>query len=74
VAAEYGVVGLLLFLGVLGAAALGPQRMPWRGIGRALLAGWVLTSLLNSHFQTMNEGHMIFILLGAFLAPEEDVS
>jgi O-antigen ligase len=36
-----------------------------------LLAAWCTTSLFNSHFQTFNEGHLIALLLGALLAPDE---
>jgi hypothetical protein len=33
-----------------------------------LLAAWCVNSLFSSHFQTFNEGHLIVLLLGVFLA------
>lgn len=72
VAAEFGLIGLAFFVAVIVVAALRAARSPWRGLGRALLLGWCATSMLNSHFQTFNEGHMIFLLLGAFFAPDDD--
>jgi len=69
--AEAGLPGLLAFLFLLAAAARQPAPMPWRMVGVALLTAWCATSLVSSHFQTFNEGHLIAIFLGAFLAPEE---
>ena len=45
-----------------------PSAPPFRTLGLALLAGWCATSLFSSHFQTFNEGHLIALLLGVFLA------
>jgi len=72
ITAEGGLLGLGLFLMLLAAIALHATARPWRGAALGLLAGWCLTSLLNSHFQTFNEGHMLFLLLGALLAPQGD--
>lgn len=68
---EAGLAGLLAFLALLAGAVRQPAPMPWRMAGLALLGGWCVTSLFSSHFQTFNEGHLIAIFLGAFLAPEK---
>ncbi|HTT13114.1 MAG TPA: O-antigen ligase family protein [Burkholderiaceae bacterium] len=66
---EGGLLGLLAFLFMLLTAALQPAPNPWRTVALALLAAWCATSTVSSHFQTFNEGHLIAILLGVFLAP-----
>ena len=71
VTVEAGVLGLLALLGLIVGAARQPAREPYRSYGLALLAAWCTTSLFNSHFQTFNEGHLIALLLGALLAPDE---
>jgi len=74
VAAEAGVLGLLAFLGFVVGAARQPAAQPYRACALALLAAWCTTSLFNSHFQTFNEGHLIALLLGALLAPEDQAA
>ena len=66
---EAGLPGLLAFLFMLATAALQPAPNPWRTIALSLLAAWCATSTVSSHFQTFNEGHLIALFLGAFLAP-----
>ncbi len=66
--AEAGLAGLLAFVWFLFSALRQAAPPPWRAIGVSLLAGWCATSMLSSHFQTLNEGHLIAILLGVFLA------
>ena len=66
---DAGLPGLLAFLFMLAAVALQPAPAPWRAVAVALLLAWCATSMASSHFQTFNEGHLIAILLGAFLAP-----
>jgi O-antigen ligase len=66
---EGGLPGLLAFLFMLVTVALQPAANPWRTIAVSLLAAWCTTSTISSHFQTFNEGHMIALFLGAFLAP-----
>jgi O-antigen ligase len=66
---DAGIVGLIAFVFMLASAALQPAPSPWRPIGVALLVAWCATSMISSHFQTFNEGHMIAIFLGALLAP-----
>ena len=68
--AEAGVPGLLAFFWFLLAAARQRPPLPWRALGVALLAAWCVTSLFSSHFQIFNEGHLIAIFVGAFLAEE----
>ena len=71
VTVEAGVLGLLAFLGLIAGAARQPATQPYRSCGLALVAAWSVTSLFNSHFQTFNEGHLIALLLGALLAPDQ---
>jgi O-antigen ligase len=71
VTVEAGVLGLIAFLGLIAGAARQPAAQPYRTCGLALLAAWCTTSLFNSHFQTFNEGHLIALLLGALLAPDQ---
>jgi O-antigen ligase len=65
---EMGLPGLLAFLFLLACAARQPAPYPWRQIALAFLGAWCATSMVSSHFQTFNEGHLIAIFLGAFLA------
>lgn len=67
---EAGLAGLLAFAYFLVSLLRQPAPMPWRMAGVALLSSWCVTSLVSSHFQTFNEGHLIALFLGAFLAPE----
>jgi O-antigen ligase len=71
VTVEAGVLGLLALVGLIVGAARQPACEPYRSCALALLAAWCTTSLFNSHFQTFNEGHLIALLLGALLAPDE---
>jgi O-antigen ligase len=71
VTVEAGVLGLLAFLGLSVGAVRQRAMQPYRGCALALLAAWYTTSLFSSHFQTFNEGHLIALLLGALLAPEQ---
>jgi O-antigen ligase len=68
---EAGLAGLLAFVLLLVQALRQPAPQPWRAIGLALLAAWCTTSLFSSHFETFNEGHLIALLLGVFLAPPQ---
>lgn len=66
---EGGLPGLLAFVFMLAAALMQPAAEPWRSVASSMLLAWCATSMLSSHFQTFNEGHLIAIFLGAFLAP-----
>ena len=65
---EAGVLGIAAFAWWLIAATRQPAVAPYRTVALGLLAGWCVTSLFSSHFQTFNEGHLIALLLGVFLA------
>ena len=66
--AEAGLLGLLGFASLgTGALRQGGDH-PFGAVGLALLAAWCVNSLFSSHFQTFNEGHLIVLLLGVFLA------
>jgi O-antigen ligase len=69
--AQAGVLGTLAFAWFLIAAWRHPAPRPYRICALAILAAWVATSLLNSHFESFTEGHMIAILLGCLLAEED---
>lgn len=68
--AEAGLPGLLAFLLFL--LALWRQRPPTAcgATGIALVMAWCATSMFSSHFQTFNEGHLIALFIGVFLARE----
>jgi O-antigen ligase len=66
--AEAGVLGLLGFAALLAGAFRQGADDPLRAVGLGLLAAWCVNSLFSSHFQTFNEGHLIAVMLGAFLA------
>jgi O-antigen ligase len=69
IAMETGVIGLLAFVGILVTAfRVVRTRSPWAWVGVTVLAGWILTSLFNSHFRTFAEGHLVAFVLGAMLA------
>jgi len=69
---QAGVIGTLAFAWFLLAAARQRAPLPYRVCAVALLASWAATSLVSSHFETFNEGHMITLLLGCLLAKEND--
>jgi O-antigen ligase len=67
--AEQGILGLLVFLSFIALALAdrgdgGATRL----IAVAMLLAWCATSLLNSHFQTFAEGHLLAFFLAAMLA------
>ncbi len=66
--AEAGLLGLAAFNAFLIGALRQPGDPPYRAAGVALLAAWCVNSLFSSHFQVFNEGHLIVLLLGVFLA------
>ena len=68
IAVEHGVIGLLIFLGLI--AACFKQTVPWpyRQLGIGALLGWCVTSFFSGHFGTFVEGRLIFIWVGAMLA------
>ena len=69
IAAEQGLVGITAFLAILVLSWKGMGSDAMGMVGRGVLVAWIVSSLFNSHFSTFSEGHMIFLLLGVFLAP-----
>jgi O-antigen ligase len=70
---EAGVPGALAFLFFIAGVLRQRAPPPYRGVALALFAAWLTTSLLNSHFQTFAEAHLIGLVLGALLAvPRQD--
>jgi O-antigen ligase len=65
---EAGVPGALAFLFFIAGVLRQRAAAPYRGVGLALFAAWLTTSLLNSHFQTFAEAHLIGLVLGVLLA------
>lgn len=71
VVAEQGLVGLVVFLGLLWAFFRQPVGMPYRIIGLGVLLAWCATSLFSAHFSTFMEGRFIYLWCGALLARED---
>ena len=70
---EAGIPGFAAFLLFLWGVVRQKAAAPYRGVGLALFAAWLVTSLLNSHFQTFAEAHLIALVLGAMLGGAEAV-
>lgn len=68
VVAEQGLVGLVVFLGLLWSFFRQPVGMPYRVIGLGVLLAWCATSLFSAHFSTFMEGRFIYLWCGALLA------
>jgi O-antigen ligase len=70
---EAGIPGALAFLFFVAGVLRQRVPPPYRGVGLALFAAWLTTSLLNSHFQTFAEAHLIGLVLGVLLSvPDAD--
>lgn len=65
---EGGIPALLAFAAFVAGACRQPAPMPYRAAALALLAAWLATSLLNSHFQAFAEAHLLGLVLGMLLA------
>jgi len=72
VVVEAGMPGALAFLFFLAGVLRQRAPPPYRGVGLALFAAWLTTSLLNSHFQTFAEAHLIGLVLGVLLAVDAE--
>ena len=70
IAAENGLLGLGIFLAFLVSLLRQRSTRHYRLAGLAVLAGWCVTSLANSHFSTFQEGHLLALWLGITLADE----
>jgi O-antigen ligase len=68
---EAGVPGLLAFIAFAIGVLRQPAAAPYRGAAWGLFAAWLATSLLNSHFQTFAEAHLLGLTLGVLLAPPQ---
>jgi O-antigen ligase len=68
--AQHGVLGFAVFLGFLAVAF---RQRPPPGVHRVLAVGmlsaWCVTSLANSHFAMFAEASLLYVWLGALLAP-----
>jgi len=64
---EAGIPGLLAFLAFAVGVCRQPVAAPYRGAALGLFGAWLATSLLNSHFQTFAEAHLIGLTLGVLL-------
>lgn len=68
VAAEHGLIGLMIFLMFI-AAFFRQNVTGWpRVMGRGVLLSWCATSLFSAHFNTFTEGRFLMIWCGVFLA------
>lgn len=67
---EAGVLGVLSFLVFLWSLWRQRPPTPYGAVGIGLVMGWCATSMFSSHFQTFNEGHLIALFIGVFLARE----
>ncbi|MEW6593506.1 MAG: O-antigen ligase family protein [Thermodesulfobacteriota bacterium] len=68
VAAEHGIVGLLVFLGLIGSFFRHKVLVPYRLLGLGALLAWCATSFFSGHFSTWSEGRFILLWAGAQLA------
>jgi len=74
IVAEQGLVGLLVFLGLLWSFFLQPVGMPYRVIGLGVLLAWCATSMFSAHFSTFLEGRFVYLWCGALLARVDGTS
>jgi O-antigen ligase len=70
VTVQHGLIGLALFLALLGSALRHRASPPYRLLGLGALAAWCVSSLFSGHFSTFAEGRFIWLWLGACLARE----
>jgi O-antigen ligase len=68
IATEHGIVGLLVFLGLIGSLSCQNVPQPYRLLGLGVLFAWCATSLFNGHFNTSAEGRFFMLWAGAQLA------
>jgi O-antigen ligase len=70
--AEIGMLGLMVFLGMLASSLFQKSSMMYFHLGIGVLFAWCATSLFSSHFSTFTEGRFIYIWLGIMLASESN--
>ena len=69
IAVEFGLVGLLVFSGLLIACLLTDFRLqPLVFLGFALAASYLANGLANGHFNGFTEGRMIWVFWGAMMS------
>ena len=70
--AEMGMLGLMVFLGMLASSLFQKSSKMYFHLGMGVLLAWCATSLFSSHFSTFTEGRFIYIWLGIMLASESN--
>ena len=70
--AEMGMLGLIVFLGMLASSLFQKSSKMYFHLGMGVLLAWCATSLFSSHFSTFTEGRFIYIWLGIMLASESN--
>lgn len=70
ITAEHGVIGLLIFLGIILAAFRQKPTFIFYSLGVGVLLAWCGNSLFSSHFSTFSEGRFIFLWCGVMFAHE----
>lgn len=70
ITAEHGVIGLLIFLGIILAAFRQKPTFIFYSLGVGVLLAWCGNGLFSSHFSTFSEGRFIFLWCGVMFAHE----
>ncbi len=65
---EQGLVGLVVFLGMILSAFWQRPSFTYYSLGIGILLVWCGNSLFSSHFSTFSEGRFLFLWCGAMLA------
>lgn len=68
ITAEHGLLGLLVFLGLLWACFRQEAPPVYRLLGLGILLAWCATSLFSGHFSSWSEGRFLMIWVGGQLA------
>jgi O-antigen ligase len=66
--AEQGLLGLLVFLLLIGSFFHQRSRGMWRTLGIGVLVAWCASSMFSAHFSTFVEGRFIMLWCGTMLA------
>lgn len=69
IAAEYGLVGLMLLAAFIGSLIHSLRIDPFSIFGLSVLLGFCATSFFNGHLSSLVEGRMFWILVPLFLCP-----
>lgn len=68
ITAEHGLLGLLVFMGLIGSFFCQKVPAPYRILGLGILLALVATSLFSGHFTSWSEGRFLMIWVGGQLA------